>query len=89
MTHHFRSSVVKLVFITTALVGTSSVVWANSDGNFSIHVPIPANSCKAIMVGVGGSLADYFLEIKSTNGSCPASSLRYSRLLSQAKRSIV
>eukprot|EP00884_Botryococcus_braunii_P006784 jgi/Botrbrau1/16106/Bobra.7_2s0070.2 len=76
MTQHFRGSVVTFALIASALVGTIGNSLATSDGDIEIHVPIHANSCKAVMFGVGGSLADYLLEIKATNSSCPPSSLR-------------
>lgn len=76
MTYYNWGSFIPFAFITSAFVGSSSVVWANLDSKFAIHVPILANTCKALMFRVGGSLADYVLEIKTTSGSCPPSSLR-------------
>jgi hypothetical protein len=76
MTPRFVGILLVFPLIVASYAEAANVEDEDTMGALEIHVPILAKSCRAVMVRLGGSLADYLLAIKSTNASCPPSSLR-------------
>lgn len=77
MRHKLRGALLLAsTLITTCLAESTIVIVKNKEDDIDVLFPIVRDSCKALILGLGGRLSDYSVEISTTNSSCPLSSLR-------------